>query len=254
MNYQRIYSELINNAQIRNWTKKTATEYVELHHIIPKSLGGSNKKDNLVYLSAKEHFICHWLLYKFTIGIDKSKMANAWFRMCQTNEFQNRYYSRNYKSARTAFSENNPFKDSKIIDMVKNRMIENNPMKNPQTADKVSQALKGKFIGEKNPFYNQKHSIETLKKISGENHYSQREGYVRPLITEETRKKRSISLTGKKYPENIQRNKDMAATWEVTTPDGKKMIIKNINSWAEQQGIKAHWLYRSRNGYKAVKL
>jgi hypothetical protein len=30
--------------------------YVEKHHIIPKSLGGSNDKSNLVKLTAKEHF------------------------------------------------------------------------------------------------------------------------------------------------------------------------------------------------------
>ena len=32
--------------------------YYEKHHIQPKSLGGSNKKENLVRLTAREHFIC----------------------------------------------------------------------------------------------------------------------------------------------------------------------------------------------------
>ena len=38
--------------------------YTEKHHIIPKSLGGSNDPSNLVVLSARQHFICHWLLTK----------------------------------------------------------------------------------------------------------------------------------------------------------------------------------------------
>ena len=40
--------------------------YFEKHHIIPRSLGGSNEVSNLVKLTAKEHFICHMLLPKMT--------------------------------------------------------------------------------------------------------------------------------------------------------------------------------------------
>ena len=36
--------------------------YLEKHHILPRSLGGSDNKDNLVELTAKEHFIVHMLL------------------------------------------------------------------------------------------------------------------------------------------------------------------------------------------------
>lgn len=38
------------------------TEYYEKHHIIPKCKGGTNKKENLIYLTAQEHFIAHKLL------------------------------------------------------------------------------------------------------------------------------------------------------------------------------------------------
>ena len=38
------------------------TGRLEVHHIVPKCLGGSNKKENLVELTAREHFICHRLL------------------------------------------------------------------------------------------------------------------------------------------------------------------------------------------------
>lgn len=59
MNYARIYYQIIER-RIQN----TLVGYVEEHHIVPVSLGGSNSKDNLVKLSAREHFICHWLLVK----------------------------------------------------------------------------------------------------------------------------------------------------------------------------------------------
>ena len=38
----------------------------ECHHILPKSLGGNNLKDNLCYLTVKNHFLAHWLLAKET--------------------------------------------------------------------------------------------------------------------------------------------------------------------------------------------
>ena len=253
MNYHRIYNELIENAKQRNWTRKTAPEYVEKHHIIPRSLGGSDFADNLVFLTYQEHFLGHWLLYKLSSGTNKAKMANAWFRMCQSNEFQIRN-GKHYAKARQAFSDNNPFKELKVVELVKRRMTDNNPMKNPETAAKVSKALKGKMVGEKNGFYNQTHSTETLEKISGKNHYTQKEGYIAPKISDETRRKRSIALTGRKSPSNIQRNKDRASMWEITTPDGKIHIIQNINSWAVDQNISPHWVYRSRHGYKAIKL
>ena len=55
--------------------------YVERHHVIPRSLGGSNKKSNLVALTYREHFICHWLLTKFTEGVARRKMQHALWRM-----------------------------------------------------------------------------------------------------------------------------------------------------------------------------
>jgi hypothetical protein len=62
MNYQRIYKQIIDRAkqQVR---KKGQGVYYESHHIIPRSEGGSNKKENLVLLTAKEHYIVHLLLY-----------------------------------------------------------------------------------------------------------------------------------------------------------------------------------------------
>ena len=58
--YTNWYYSIIKRAQARTGI----VGYSEKHHIIPKSLGGSNKKDNLVKLTAREHFICHLLLPK----------------------------------------------------------------------------------------------------------------------------------------------------------------------------------------------
>jgi hypothetical protein len=59
MDYQRHYNSLMDRAKDRNLNC-----YKELHHIIPRCMGGSDDKDNLVYLTAAEHFVAHQLLLK----------------------------------------------------------------------------------------------------------------------------------------------------------------------------------------------
>jgi hypothetical protein len=60
----------------------------ERHHIIPKSIGGSNSKNNIVYLTFREHFLAHWLLIKFTEKEDKKKMQYAFFMLTRANKHQ----------------------------------------------------------------------------------------------------------------------------------------------------------------------
>jgi hypothetical protein len=59
MNHCKIYISIIEN---RKNNPLPLDEYGEKHHIVPRSLGGNNSKENLVRLTAREHFICHALL------------------------------------------------------------------------------------------------------------------------------------------------------------------------------------------------
>jgi hypothetical protein len=84
--YEKWYTSITHNAKDR-----TLQAYTETHHIMPKRLGGTDEKANLVKLTAREHFICHWLLTKFTAGEDKHKMLNA-LRMMRAEKYgQERY-------------------------------------------------------------------------------------------------------------------------------------------------------------------
>lgn len=87
MNYQRIYDSIINNAKLleesRKLQKKQRLNYFERHHIIPKCLGGSNDESNLVYLTAKEHYLCHRLLVEIHPGDYRLKFA-IWQMLHQT--------------------------------------------------------------------------------------------------------------------------------------------------------------------------
>src|SRR5690606_11040687 len=58
--------------------------------------GGTNDKNNLVYLTTKEHFIAHLLLTKIYNGRDKAKMIFAFSKMCQCNPNQKRITNSRY--------------------------------------------------------------------------------------------------------------------------------------------------------------
>src|ERR1700676_177792 len=51
--------------------------YVEKHHILPRSMGGLDDDENIVKLSAREHFVCHRLLAKMTTGGSRRSRALA---------------------------------------------------------------------------------------------------------------------------------------------------------------------------------
>ena len=112
MNYQRIYLCIVLRAQReydeRKANKKNNGAYYEVHHILPKSLGGTNELDNLAMLTAREHFICHWLLIKMYPkgSAERYKMLIALWRMRSESQYQSgqRYInSRTYELLRMEY-------------------------------------------------------------------------------------------------------------------------------------------------------
>lgn len=86
MNYLKIYTQLIEKAK----TRESLNGYKESHHIIPKCIGGKDTEDNLVYLTAKEHFIAHLLLTEIYPKSGKLKYA-LWMMATMENTNQERY-------------------------------------------------------------------------------------------------------------------------------------------------------------------
>ena len=124
MNYKNIYDQLISKRQA-NVLVKSRKQYCETHHIIPKSLGGSNNKSNLINLTAKEHYIAHLLLWKYYKSTnDKNaeiKMLYALHRLITGNiEFKqnikiNMFSSKRYEIIKLQFSkmQSSKFKNTK---------------------------------------------------------------------------------------------------------------------------------------------
>lgn len=100
MEYRRIYEQLISSRRERILNSSV---YREKHHIIPKCLGGSDDPENLVELTAREHFLAHWLLHRIHPESDSLSLAFAYMgnnRRRYTNQFT--MSSRSYAEAREA--------------------------------------------------------------------------------------------------------------------------------------------------------
>lgn len=101
MNHSKIYADIINRAKYRS----SITSYCEIHHIIPRCLGGGDEAENLVKLTAKEHFICHALLCHIFPQEDKLLYAFHLMKTVKTDD-QERYISGSqYKVLRERYSK-----------------------------------------------------------------------------------------------------------------------------------------------------
>jgi hypothetical protein len=63
MDYSKIYKDFIADRK----TKMIQADYFEKHHILPRVMGGSDAPENIVKLSAEDHFFAHILLSKIDV-------------------------------------------------------------------------------------------------------------------------------------------------------------------------------------------
>lgn len=115
--YARWYYSIIENAVSRTLESKC-----EVHHIVPRCLGGNDSADNLVKLTPKEHFLCHYLLTKMVSkSPEQKKLFHAFsaFVMASKNQ-QRKITSRHYEllsnAAKTAMKGNTHNKGKKRSD------------------------------------------------------------------------------------------------------------------------------------------
>jgi hypothetical protein len=78
MNYSKIY-----NALVAYRKQSPADGYTENHHIVMRSMGGSDTKDNLVRLTGREHWIAHLLLYKIHRNSQSIHACNMMSMRCE---------------------------------------------------------------------------------------------------------------------------------------------------------------------------
>jgi hypothetical protein len=225
--YARWYDQIITRAKSRTLSDNL---YTEKHHVIPKSIGGTNLKDNLVVLTAREHFICHWLLIKFTTGRFKLKMAAALSMMHRTNNDQiNRYksvnFSRIYQSIKILNSKFASDRNSgrTYSPEAKARMSEAQKKAYVETWTPEMKANRNAAVANanRNRVYTDEMRANRSKGLTGikrspeycEMLSKRWKGKKRGPLSEETKQKISKHNLGATNPN--------AKTWEIISPDGK---------------------------------
>jgi hypothetical protein len=219
MDYRKIYNKIVERGKSR-----TMVGYYEKHHIIPKCVGGKDVKDNIVNLTSREHFICHWLLHN--MFPDNVKLSRAFTMMClvkSNNQYRYTPSSRiieysKLEHSRNNSGENNPrFWEGKKRDSLSG---ENHPMKKyPELRNQISIKLKGHLVSE-----------ETRKKISEKNKNKipwNKNKKIQPL-SESHKIKISNSTLGKsKRPKTNEEKEKISKYQRENSSSAKKIVQKD---------------------------
>jgi len=163
MYLQNKYSQCYYNIIARAQSRSALPDIIKKHHIIPKSLGGSNDTDNLVNLTPKEHFVCHLLLTRMCTGKAKQKMFFglwAMMNLCNNHQYRKKVKGRIYEQLRSEFVQH-------LSDATKGKRVGRvSPRKgvtlSQETKDKISMANTGKKTWNKGIT----HSDKTKAKLS----------------------------------------------------------------------------------------
>ena len=204
--YEKWYASITSRGQIRQ-----LDSYTEKHHILPESLGGLNTPENLTVLTAREHFICHWLLTKiYKEGEAHWKMLNAIRIMRAENKNQQRYFtkitSKVYSNLKEEYShlqsermrgENNPMFGKYQTDYAK-QLISNSNRGRIQP-DQEKQNQKAAQLGKKRKPFSDEWKAKMSESKTGAN--NNRYGVE---VLEETKEKiRQKAIGRKQSPETV---------------------------------------------------
>ena len=148
------------------------SNFTEKHHILPVSLFPSFKKNqnNIILLSARQHFLAHWMLAKFT------RSPKMWFAFNQMRRIGINSilyeYARQEISKAISQSNTGKVRSPDHIDAIKRSLIGKRPAKNLETGritweNKNDPRWKSGLIVA--PRLGYKHSEKTKNKIKNSN-------------------------------------------------------------------------------------
>lgn len=166
MNYTKIYEAIIERAKQQQRDKRQG--YFERHHILPRSIGGTNSKENLVLLTAKEHYLAHMLLVemyeKGSYEWQKMIFAASMFLAKSKNHKRITTSARFYQQVKVALSELK--KGIPRSEEVKAK-IRKTKAANPRIVSEEEKLAHSKrMTGKGNPMYGNTHSKESRDLIS----------------------------------------------------------------------------------------
>ena len=180
--YTKTYYKIITKAR-----SETRECYTEKHHIVPKSMGGDDKSTNIVKLTAREHFICHWLLTKMVEGNHIGKMIKALhFMRTGSKKFKEERYSTKITSRVFA-----SLKGKYVVsDETRQKNREAALNMSQETKDKISAASKGHKSYVRDDAFRERARLARLGRVA----------------TDEQRAKMSLASKGKPKSEEHKHN------------------------------------------------
>lgn len=259
MDYNKLYIDLITHAQ-----QNPFVGYTEDHHIQPRCLGGSDDPANMVTLSARQHFIAHWVLTK--IHTEHPGIRYAFHMMFfptsagtrKMGWLKSRSHVYAYHKERCAEMTSRRFKGVAKTDEHKERirLAALARWSNPEEIAKQS----NRMMGNQNGLGSVRcHSAltRTLISIKAKEHWQTHE---HPM-TGKNMSPKSIA----KMKETKRRNprvwteeqlRKISKTWLVTTPEGVTMTIINLRQFCLTHGLSQGNLsgIGHSKGYKATKV
>lgn len=197
MDYRLIHDRIVSRAR-----ERCLEGYCERHHVIPKCLGGTDDVDNLVKLTAREHFIIHkilCLLYPHEGGLHWAAFMMAG---CSGNAKQDRGYrvgAREYARLRENLKLSDETK-AKISIANKGKQSRLGAKLTEETKKKMSDARKGQV----SPTKGMKHTQETRDRMS------------------------SAAQTRPNRPHTEETREKLSAAWERWRAGGNEWSLKGI--------------------------
>ncbi len=222
MDYKKIYDDLVEKCVKRGLDKKVLEGYYEKHHIIPKCLGGTDKKENFVLFTPREHVIAHRLLWK----ANPDNYSLMWAYTRTVNSHKGLLTSREVEKAKITKAE-----------FMSNRVISD------ETKEKISKTLTGRKIPReivektRAKVRGQKRSQETKDKLRSARRELIDSGWTMP---EEARKKIGDATRGKKRsPEAVEKSR-LAQIGKKLSEEHKKVLSdrqKSLLPWERSKVV-----------------
>lgn len=229
--YTRWYLALMAKRQAHPLRRQD--QYLERHHITPKSLGGSNDPTNLVLLTPREHYVAHLLLTRMYDGDASRRLNFAFHSMRRESRKMQRYVSRLYEAAakarpRVASAES------------REKMARSQRARAPFSVkhrERLAEGVRASYTPELRALRSaaqlgvpKSAAARKAMQVAAENRWSGPEG------VEERR--RLAELASSRTGVAAARSK----TWSLLSPNGKLHLTSSCRAFCEEHGLSYHGL------------
>ena len=215
------YKEFIDNILTTRGRFACGDEYKERHHIVPRCIGGTDDKDNLIDLYAKEHFEAHRLLA--LENPDIKGLTYAWWAMAHLKD-------KNQDRVKISAEEYEEVKKNYSKMLSKQNTGSGNPMFGVHR------------FGKYNPMYGKHLSDEAKEKLSNskKGKPSWNKG---KQLSESTKEKLRIANIGKRHSEESKKKMSESRKGERNWNYGKHLSKETKRKISEANSGEKHFLY-----------